>query len=260
MTQAVGDIAPIPSKSHLTRRAALTGMALIAAPTSAVAVCIAPGFDGPDPVIKLCDAFLEMEAGFKRHMEQSLDILDRVNADMPVPDPLIVYGPHAEELKIQKPEYFGRWQPPHGALEPRYIEDRLAYIKPLSVRVTETVMPDGKIARTFMELPDPDPLTPAQQERHDKLTHMLQLSKDYYAEHRRRLTAAGYDQDDDETDAKVDRQNLIERAICIRSATTRDGLLAKIELYESDPDRFTTFRAGDGLIGSILRDTRRMLA
>lgn len=48
MTQAVGHIAPIPSKSHLTRRAALTGMALLAAPTSALAVCVAPGSDGPD--------------------------------------------------------------------------------------------------------------------------------------------------------------------------------------------------------------------
>jgi hypothetical protein len=48
MTQAAGQIAPISQKSNLTRRAALTGMALLAAPASAAAVCIAPGFDGPD--------------------------------------------------------------------------------------------------------------------------------------------------------------------------------------------------------------------
>lgn len=48
MTQANGQIALISQKTNLSRRAALTGMALLAAPTTVAAVCVAPGFEGPD--------------------------------------------------------------------------------------------------------------------------------------------------------------------------------------------------------------------
>lgn len=48
MTQAVANIDSKSAKASLTRRAALGGLAVVAVPTSAAAVCAAPGFAGPD--------------------------------------------------------------------------------------------------------------------------------------------------------------------------------------------------------------------
>jgi hypothetical protein len=74
------------------------------------------------------------------------------------------------------------------------------------------------------------------------------------------LTDAGYDDGDDTVDEMADRQCVIERAIRITPARTREGILAKIDLYLSDPERFMPTHSGDSLATSIMRDVRRMLA
>lgn len=46
--RAIAEISTIPSPMNLTRRAALSGLAVFAAPASAAAVCVPAGFNGPD--------------------------------------------------------------------------------------------------------------------------------------------------------------------------------------------------------------------
>lgn len=46
--RAIAEISTIPSSMNLSRRAALGGLAVLAVPTSAAAVCVAHGSDGPD--------------------------------------------------------------------------------------------------------------------------------------------------------------------------------------------------------------------
>jgi hypothetical protein len=174
---------------------------------------------------------------------------------MPMPDPSIIPGPHTEALRIKEPEYFGSWLPPHGALEPRYIESALFYVQPSTI----TIIEEAPGIRKLIEHDKPQPLSEGQQQKHDMLTHMLELSREYFAEYKRRLTAAGYDDGDDDVDHMADRQHVIERAIRIKPARTREGLLAKIDMFESAPDTFTSEEIAGGLMGSILRDTRRLL-
>lgn len=261
MTQAIANIDSKSVNSTLTRRAALVGAACLAAPASAAAVCIAPGTEGPDPVIRLCQAWREHEEWAQEQMRLYSETHDRIIAGMPLPDPLIVYGPEAEALRIRRPDY-GHWQPPHEVIEPHLIKSALFYITPAVMRMTEEILPDGKIARTFVDLDEPDPLTETQQWEHDKLTRMLELSKEYRAEIDRRMADAGYPPDDEDTesDEMAARQYRIERAIRITPARTRAGLLAKINLYLSAPDRFEPTESGDCLALSIARDARRLLA
>jgi hypothetical protein len=233
----------------------------LAVPTSAGAACILSGGpEGPDPAIRLCAAFREFEDRWRERMERSRDIHQRVNAAMPLPDPSIVHGEESEALKIKASEFFGWWRPPHNAIEPSQIETALYYVRPVEMRVTESIMPDGKIAHSFIKIDEPEFLSKAAQAKHDKLTRMLALSKEYFAEHKRRLTAAGYDDGDDDADDEANRQHLIERALRITPAKTREGILAKIDLYLSNPDRFEPVQNGDSLATSILRDVRRALS
>lgn len=234
--------------------------ALAAAPALSLPA-VAAGLDGPDPVIRLCSAFRGIEDKFEADMARSTEIAERVRSEMPLPDPSIVPSAETEALWIKVPEE-GCWWSPHNAIEPHFIETALFYVQPVKMRMTEEIMPDGKIARVFIDHDEPAPLSEAQQAEHDKLTRMLELSKQYFEEYNRRLKAAGYNDrdDDDAVDDAIDRQNTIERAIRITPAKTREGLLAKIELYESDPERFGPMETGEGLIGSILRDTRRLFA
>lgn len=51
MTGATGHIATIPSKSNISRRAALGGLAVLTLPASAGAVCVLPEIDGADAAI-----------------------------------------------------------------------------------------------------------------------------------------------------------------------------------------------------------------
>ena len=53
ITQAKGHIRPDSVKISLTRRAAFAGVALLAAPSTALAVCVAP--DGTHPIDELLD-------------------------------------------------------------------------------------------------------------------------------------------------------------------------------------------------------------
>ena len=53
--RSVAEISTIPSSMNLSRRAALSGLAVLAVPTSAAAVCVAPGFEGPDPIFEVIE-------------------------------------------------------------------------------------------------------------------------------------------------------------------------------------------------------------
>jgi hypothetical protein len=196
---------------------------------------------------------------FQERAERAREITKRVWAEMPLPDPSIVYGPDAEMLGVKTPEpeaRFGRL--PHNAIEPFEIKSALFYVQPK----TATIVEEGPGVRKYILHDEPLPLDEADQAKQDKLTEMLRLSEEYLAELHRREIALGMDSGDEAdniVDALCDRQNMIERAIRTRPAQTAEGLLAKIDLYEADPEQFVPGRGG-GLIGSILRDTWRLLS
>lgn len=217
---------------------------IISAAAVSSATLVPAQADERDPVIALCDRYYEVLEEIRAHSDKNKEIWQRVFAEMPLPDPSIVHGPDAEKLGIPADRWPNEW--PNGVIRPADIEKAIAPVWPRKGHNGHGKF-TGWIPRTIEEIA-----------KFEKLAPMWELSKEYFAEMRRRFEAYGGDDSDEWTDERADLLHVIMRAIRIRSSKTLAGLQAKIELCKVDMRQ--SWDCDEHLVESIFRDTERLIA
>lgn len=96
--------------------------------------------------------------------------------------------------------------------------------------------------------------------REMRLRSLLPKLDDYSSRWRAALKREGYEEDGERETALNAEQEEIESAIVEIEATTPAGVLAKLAIWNSDPDRFNEYGAGEiSLAESIMRDLPAVL-
>jgi hypothetical protein len=223
---------------------------VVGAVAASPATALQAGNFEDDGVISLCERYRAIQQEHDEAWERYKQISDRVDAEMPLPDPSIVHSPENAALGIKAPDGYSVL---HDVIEPHAIRSALWHVEPSTI----TIVKEAPGVRKIIEHDVPQPLSSAEQLKHDKLTKMLKLSTNYFKERKRQLDAAlGSSNEEREalTDQRCDDQREIADTLCGTPARAPEGILAKVELYRLDPDYFDC----RGLTESVFCDIERL--